>query len=188
MHARSITNIAAALCLASLSACVSGPTSNGTGRPDDPPAIGWLHGSCIALTDAAVVPGASVTVVTLDEPRRVVAARIVRLAEAADGCPPLLEDRREGNLAGGLSFYRVDPADGSALAIGVLAPVGVAAAPGAMPDIDGDGREDTFGHCATSEGIRFFVRAGPDGRLLWDGYYHLGYDVQSDCPEAVTGD
>jgi len=188
MRAHSITRIPTALCCVLLSACVSGAASDDIGSRDDPPAVGWLHGSCIALANDAVEPGTGVTVVTLDDPQRVVAARIVRRAEAADGCPALLEDRGGMNLANGLSFHLVAPADESGLAIGVLAPVGVTSTPAEVLDVDGDGRRDTFGHCATSEGIRFFVRAAGGGRRLWSGYYHLGYDVQPDCPEASADD
>lgn len=180
MRVHSIATIATLSCCAVLSACASG--TSGVGRSAEPPSIGWVHGPCIALADDAVVPGTSVTLVTLDPPQRTSAARVVRRAGAADGCPALLEDRGQANLADGLSFYRVEPADGDALAIGVLADAAIHPASSTLPDVDGDGRSDTFGHCATSEGIRFFVDANQDGRRLWSGYYHLGYDVQPDCP------
>lgn len=188
MRSRSIIkNVAAAISCALISACASGAIPVDAGGPVDAAAIGWLHGPCIALADDALVSGSGVAVVVLDEPQRVVAARIGRRAEAADGCPALLDDRREVNLAGGLSFYLVEPAAEGALAIGVPAPSGITSTRDVL-DIDGDGRDDTFGHCATSEGIRFFVRAARDGRPLWNGYYPLGYDVQPDCPEALTDD
>ncbi|WP_152597816.1 hypothetical protein [Novilysobacter arseniciresistens] len=190
MRNRFIRNIAATSCCALLAGCVSGVAADGFGsQPADEPTIGWLHGPCIALADDNVAPGSAVTVVTLDDPQRVAMARIEGRAEAAEDCPALIEDRREANLASGVSFYRVAPLDEAALAIGVLQSPGAAAGSEAALDINRDGRRDTYGHCATAEGIRFFVRGDPDGngRPLWTGYYYLGYDLQPDCSDDLAG-
>lgn len=136
-----------------------------------------------------MLPGTAVTVVALDGPERLVAGRVVGPAETAAGCPALLDDRREVNLAGGLSFYRVEPVEPVEpwqLAIGVVANAGMAMGNGAL-DIDGDGRGETFGYCATSEGVLFIVGAASDGRPLWEGEYHLGHPVRADCYDAVLG-
>ena len=84
--------------------------------------MGWLHGPCIALTDAGVASGTSVMIVTLGDPQQLAAARIKRRAAPGDHCPALNEDRRSTNLASGLAFYLVEPADAVALAIGMVGP------------------------------------------------------------------
>lgn len=141
------------------------------------PPIGWLHGGCIALADADVAAGTDVVLVSLDEPRQqVTPARIQGRVDVTDGCPPLLEDRRDANRAAGLSFYRVEPAPAGELAIGVLAgqlgPVDL----DAVLDTNGDGRTDTFSQCATAEGMQFSVWAdeAKRGEPLWRGYYYPG--------------
>jgi hypothetical protein len=184
MRSRHSLNIAMAISCALLPACVSGRiVGNSSDLRASATRIGWLHGPCIALDHGGVAPGTEVTVVALGGPQRVLSAHIGGHA-SSDACPALQEDRREANLAGGLSFYRIEPLDEAMLAIGVVGALPVDAS-GAAPDLDGDGRSDTFGHCATAEGVRFFVRAGPEsrGKPLWSGYYYLGYDLQPDCPD-----
>lgn len=168
-----------------LAACVSVPEQAAGEYAGGSPSIGWVHGPCIALADANVAPGTGVVMVTLDEPQQAVRARIGRRAGPGDACPPLEEDRREVNVASGLSFHLIEPGAADALAIGVLVPERTQAA-SATPDIDRDGVPDVFDHCATSEGIRFLVRSGASatGETLWDGYYYLGYDVEPDCPDG----
>lgn len=106
------------------------------------------------------------------------AARIQGRADGPDGCPALLEDRRDANRAHRLSFYRVEPA----LLSGSLPPADA----DAVLDTNGDGRRDTFSQCTTAEGVQFSVWADDvgQGEPLWSGYYYLGYDVQPDCPEG----
>lgn len=168
---------AAVLACLLLSACAS-VAKQGDGGP---PPIGWVHGPCIALAEADVAPGTMVMVVMLDGPQRAVQATVGRRAGPGDACPALDDDRREVNIAGGLSFYLIEPEASDGLAIGVLMPE---PAPDDALDVDHDGRRDVFEHCATSEGVRFRVRSGASGvgETLWSGYYHLGYDVEADCP------
>lgn len=164
-----------------LSACASVVKQDAGG----PPPIGWVHGPCIALAEADAAPGTGAVVVMLDGPQQVVHAKVGRRAGPGDACPALDDDRREVNVADGLSFYLIEPDASDGLAIGVLVPAPVMAPDDAL-DIDRDGRRDVFEHCATSEGVRFRVRSGAPGagETLWSGYYYLGYDVEADCPDT----
>lgn len=165
-----------------LAACASVTEQDGGG----PPPIGWVHGACIALAQTDAEPGSGVVLVMLDDSRQVVRAKLGRRAGPGDACPALEEDRRDVNLADGLSFHLVEePGAPDGLAIGVLVPETVRAPEDAL-DIDQDGRRDVFEHCASSEGVRFRVRsAGPGtAATLWSGYYYLGYDVEADCPDT----
>lgn len=183
---RSILRIVAVLVCSVLVACASttaGPAADASGPSSS---IGWLHEGCIALADAKVRAGTGVVLVSLEEPQRLTLAHIQGPADDPHVCPALLEDRRVANLAEGLSYYRVMPAT-EGLAIGVLSDEAGLADIESVLDIDGDGRRDAFGHCATTEGVRFTVWAGQSGQgePLWNGYYYLGYDVQADCPDVI---
>ena len=149
-------------------------------------AIGWLHGGCIALSDAGVAIGTGVALVSLHDPDQpVTRAHVQERVDGTDGCPALLPDRREANQISGLSFYRVEPAPEAELAIGVLyGHSGPAHAETAL-DTNADGRRDTFHQCTAVEGVQFSVWADEvgSGEPLWRGYYYLGYDVQPDCPD-----
>lgn len=177
----------AAATLMLLSSCVSTP------GPLSVPAssvvsqsIGWLHGGCIALPEADVAVGTGVVLVSLvGTEQQVMPARIQGRTDSPDDCPALLEDRRRTNLANGLSFYRVEPAPAE-MAIGVLSGSSPPADPGEVLDTNRDGRRDIFSQCTTAEGVQFSVwaKAVGQGEPLWRGYYYLGYDVESDCPQS----
>jgi hypothetical protein len=154
--------------------------------------VGWLHGPCMAISDAALAPGTPVTVVALDDPQSVLDARLGERTTAATGCWPLLEGRRETNTQGGATFYRVvlPPGTKVRLAIGVVEPrKPVAIANGtAEADLDGDGQPETFSECATAEGIRYGVWTGAPYRGVsrWSAYYFMDYEQQADCPPGAT--
>lgn len=151
-------------------------------------AIGWLHGNCLALAGSKPRIGSQVAVVALGDVQRIVAARITGKAVGADECIPLLDDRRAGNLREGLAFYRIDADAPVELGIGVVqSHADPVPAVSDLLDTNGDGRRDTFSHCATSEGVQFSVWADEARREtpLWSGYYYLGYDTEADCPEGT---
>lgn len=149
------------------------------------PVVGWLHGACIALPKADVRPGSAVAVVELGGPESIVDASIADRARSGETCYPLMDERREVNLASGLTFYRLELREPVELGIGIVrSKAGDKLPLEAVLDIDGDGRRDTFAHCATSEGVRFSTWSGPPyaGDPTWSGYYYLGYDTQANCP------
>ena len=52
-------------------------------------------------------------------------------------------------------------------------------------DLDGDGEDEYFRSCTSTEGIHFTVWSGKplDGKLRWHEYYYLGYDVSPTCEQ-----
>jgi hypothetical protein len=86
-------------------------------------------------------------------------------------------------------LYRIQPQNGDA--IGALAGAGALFAvlgrsdgpSRSGPDLDGDGTPELFRICSASEGLHFLVERGD--AVLWHAYYHLGLDVEPNCPERV---
>lgn len=169
----------------SLLACASAPGQETGPRSAPLPPIGWLHDSCMALADADVEPGTGIVLVTLERPQQIISARVGPRAAPDEGCTALLEDRRAVNAASGMTFYTVLPKlEGLAIGVLVNEPAG---SPTDQLDVDRDGARDVFGHCATSEGVRFFIHPGDAGKHepLWTGQYHLGYEVEADCADSM---
>jgi hypothetical protein len=86
-------------------------------------------------------------------------------------------------------FYRIEPQDPKS--IEALAGAGALfavldapeAAPGRGIDLDGDGTPERFRICTSGEGLHFVVEGGE--AVLWHAYYHLGLDVEPDCPDRI---
>ena len=56
-------------------------------------------------------------------------------------------------------------------------------------DLDGDGQQEYFRFCKSTEGMHLTVWTGKpiSGKLRWHQYYYLGYDIAPDCSEAELG-
>jgi hypothetical protein len=86
-------------------------------------------------------------------------------------------------------FYRIQPQDSQALkaVAGAGALFVILNAPpagdGRGIDLDGDGTPERFRICSSNEGLHFVVERGE--AVLWHAYYHLGLDVEPDCPERI---
>jgi hypothetical protein len=145
--------------------------------------VGWLDNGCLAIGNEALEAGVPVTIVTFDAAVPYVQGRIIGRTDSAERCPPLLADRRAVNATGGRVFYLVESSGSPSVALGVGV-IGAAPRKGSGVDVDGNGTEEQFTHCTTSEGISFGVWAGTPYRStqLWKGYAYLGYDVAADCP------
>jgi hypothetical protein len=89
------------------------------------------------------------------------------------------------------SLYVVSLAPGSSWSGGAVIavvepPEDVAKVDGVVAtDLDGDGARESFGVCASSEGLHYLVWTGSalDGRLRWHRYLYLGYDLEPSCTE-----
>jgi hypothetical protein len=167
--------------------CSSASLMRSSGRKRDlDGVVGWLHGNCIAVKNPEVLSGTRLVVVRLDNGQEIVPSEILRKASDEEECYALTEDRRKVNTDGGLHFYTVTADKPIELGIGVIQMENdTTFTETKIVDLNGDGSQDTFSQCATSEGIQFSVwdAAAYESNLIWSGYYYLGYDTEANCPE-----
>jgi len=59
---------------------------------------------------------------------------------------------------------------------------------GIAADLDGDGRQEIFRTCTSSEGVHLTIWKGAalKGKRRWHGYDYLGYDVTANCTASET--
>ena len=151
--------------------------------------IGWLHGNCLAIKAPDLEGRTKLSVVSLGKPQVALEAEIIQRTESGAECHALLQERKDVNNSEGNVFYKVVPASKSplGLAIGIIGLKGVLrTTDGAVhADLNGDGHEDYFTECSTSEGVQFNVWADAPykNKALWSAYYYLGYDTEPNCPE-----
>lgn len=129
---------------------------------------GWLVEGCLALPARDLQVPRDFALVDFAHDQRRVHGVVIRKAVDKDHCPALLPGRRDVNEASGNAFYVVKLGAPSDLGIGIV---------GKTPT-----EKLSFGHCATSEGIRFTVTRG--SQRVWSGYYYLGYDVEPSCADS----
>lgn len=130
--------------------------------------MGWLHGKCLAIKDPHIPAHSKLSIILLDEPQSVNTGEVLGPATSGEQCYPLLEDRRTANIGTGYSFYLVNTKAQVNLAIGSVG-----------KEIDTHGYN--YSYCTTSEGVQFSTSEG--SKTIWSGYYYLGYDSESTCPE-----
>lgn len=143
--------------------------------------VGWLHGRCFAIQNAGLKENVELLIVNLDS-QALSVAKIGHKASGGEECYALLDDRKTINMQSGGSFYTVDSGKPIEMAIGLL-PSGQKAKNGRL-DLNRDGKEDSIHYCSTAEGMQFSVWEGEayQSRMLWSGYYYLGYDIEETCP------
>ncbi len=130
--------------------------------------MGWLHGNCLAIKDSHIPAHSKLSIILLDEPKSVSTGEVLGPAKSGEQCYPLLEDRRMANIGTGYSFYLVNTKAQINLAIGTV-------------DKEIDTHRYNYSYCTTSEGVQFSANEG--SKTIWSGYYYLGYDSESTCPE-----
>lgn len=130
--------------------------------------MGWLHGNCLAIKDSHIPIHSKLSIILLDETQSVNKGEVLGLATSGEQCYPLLEDRRMINVDAGYSFYRVNTKAQVNLAIGSVSK-GI------------DTHRYSYSYCTTVEGVQFSTSEG--GKVIWSGYYYLGYDSESTCSE-----
>jgi len=150
--------------------------------------IGWLHGSCLAISNPALVAGTPVAVVIMGEPQNVRQARIGKRTDSPEMCQALKEGRAAINAKSGRFFYLLETGSiGSTdMGFGIVAPpVNPDVVNGfARVDLDQNGRSEVFSSCATTEGVKFTVWTDKayQGEPRWSGYYYLDYEMKPTCP------
>ena len=154
--------------------------------------IGWLHGNCLAIKTDGLKKGTKLAVVSLGKPQVLLEAEIIQRTKSGEECYALLEERKDVNMSGGNIFYSVAPASKAPLelAVGIVGlKEGFTTTDGTIhADVSGDGHQDYFTQCSTSEGVQFNVWSGSPykGKALWSAYYYLGYDTEPNCPENTS--
>lgn len=142
--------------------------------------IGWFHGNCLAIQNPDIQKGSEINLVSTGDKVTVIKAKIMEKVFDDTHCWPLSADRRHVNVdTGKVSFYRLFTDTELNLGIGIMVNQGNESE---ILDINRDGVTDKLYSCASSEGIHFKVYNGTTDRLIWAGYYYLGYDIEANCP------
>jgi hypothetical protein len=150
--------------------------------------IGWLHGPCLAISNAKLTPGTPVAVVIMGDPQTVERAQIQGQTTSSEICSALIPGRAKLNAKPGISFYALGPGNiaNTDMGIGIVAPPANPTVVNGLVrvDLDRDGGSEVFFSCTTSEGIKFSIWTDKayQGEPRWSGYYYLGYDVTPNCP------
>ncbi len=147
--------------------------------------IGWIEDNCFAVKNSNLSSGTEIVIVKLYETQETVMAKIVRKTDSDKECSALVEYRRDVNLWNDQNFYLISSEEPVIIGIGIIQTKKdkILNAKGIL-DLNKDGVKDALNHCTTSEGIQFNIweKEAYKSKLIWRGYYYLGYDTESDCP------
>ncbi len=153
--------------------------------------VGWFYDHCLVIKAPNLSKGTVVTLVDVEVTKNMLRSKIIAPAKNADECPPLAEDRKDVNSEGGKSFYLISKPTQTEATFNFGIAVVLDGQNGSLPisetfDLNNDGVLDSFSFCATSEGISFDVWSATPykSKNIWNGYYYLGYDIESNCPEG----
>jgi hypothetical protein len=150
--------------------------------------IGWIHNKCIAIKNNSIKKGEEIAFVSFDTEQQILTGTILDKTVDGSNCPALLDDRKTINTSEGYTFYTILTESKLDLAIGLVGKATNFKHENkiVMADVNGDGKQDVFTQCASSEGIHFSIWSEKPyvGEPLWSGYYYLGYDIEPNCPET----
>lgn len=138
--------------------------------------------ACLSIHNPSLPPNTGVRIVTTSPPQAESDAHILK-SDAT--CP---------NTNTGVNNYDVSAgAAGLAPSMPAIALVGFSGKFNRQgdlisADLDGDGQDEFFRSCTSTEGIHFTVWSGKplDGKIRWHEYYYLGYDVSPNCEQKET--
>jgi len=148
---------------------------------------------CLAFANASISSGTRVTLV--DQPAAGLAFNTPAVAQATveERLPADCDDGHmlTGELsASGPTYYRLRldaEWKGNGYVFAIIRPVGVIAVKGSNVegDLDGDGTNESFRICLSSEGAHYQVWTGAPltGRPRWHWYVYAGYDTEANCTE-----
>ena len=151
---------------------------------------------CLAVFDTSITPRTRVTLVdqpaSPKPPGRIPVASVkeARVVEhLSQACDKGLSGSNNNGVAP--SFYHVATADGTmpftGMVFAILDPPGpVVVRDGHVEaDLDGDGVQESFRVCNSSENVHFMFWTGSpaEGRPRWHGNYYVGYDMVPSCTE-----
>lgn len=142
--------------------------------------IGWFHGNCIAIYNKNIPKGTEINIIPIEDHVTAIKAKILDKISDDSQCNALSADRKYVNIADDkVYFYKLFADTVLDIGIGIL---NDSENKFEIYDINKDGVNDKFHSCTSSEGIHFKIFDGITKNLIWNGYYYLGYDIESNCP------
>ena len=149
------------ICLVALTACSDKMTGKEAaqkmGKTNITSQIGWAHNNCIAIKNTAIKAGEKLTLVSFEAEQQLLDGVIVGKTDDGAKCPALLDDRKEINKSEGYTFYVIKTDNKVNMAIGLIGKNIQFKKVNKLvtADINGDGKQDYFSQCVSSEGIHF---------------------------------
>jgi hypothetical protein len=143
------------------------------------------HRNCLTIANDSLQVGTRLAVVSPRLPQSVDTAVIVAKRERA--CSEPGDERGTAHLANA-SYYNIEFSDSvefigpTIVLAGKINPFTVQDST-VIVDLDGDGHQERFHECTSSEGGHYFVFTGPTRR--WHAYYYVPYDVEPNCSDAL---
>lgn len=150
--------------------------------------IGWIHGTCLAIRNGKLKPGATVQIVQLSNPQKIFNAKLMGIVDSNSQCLALLSNRAKINKQDGRYFYNLDfnKESQNIMSVGLIGPALKAKNVNHTVELDlnDDGIREHVSMCLTNEGVQFYISSYHvfDEKALWSDYYYLGYDNQPTCP------
>jgi hypothetical protein len=141
---------------------------------------------CLTIKNSTLTRGTLVYLIDLTMPQSVVHAA-VQQADPASCMRTDVSDKASSRYE-----LRILPGESgfSAPAVGIVNAVRplIISRGLVRGDLDGDGHQEYFRECTSSEGVHLSVWTGKPlvGRRRWHAYYYLGYDVDPDCTSKDT--
>lgn len=163
--------IALTLPLTLLTSCMMVETTKNSERSQASQHIGWMVKGCLAIHNHDLRLGDSVVIHSRDKDKRDLKGTIASRATGAQGCDPLLEDRRSVNLLTGAAFYHVAVPSTENQPAPELSIV--------TTDKGFSTRGLDYHYCFTSKGVNFSVVKGKVA--LWQGYYFVATQIPATC-------
>ncbi|NME71555.1 hypothetical protein [Flammeovirga aprica] len=136
--------------------------------------IGLIYNDCIA-SEKDNLSGEEVNVFYKKE---VGIGHLIRkvVAQNSESSCEMFQLERDMNFSEETNFYTVENNQDIGWGIGVISSEKLS-----FLDLDNDNIEDSINICTTSEGIQLKVLNKETEAVLWEHYYYLGYDLESDC-------
>ncbi len=148
---------------------------------------------CLMVFNSSVNPGTKVVLVDQPDPNQFVDKPSVNDASVVQPVPENCSDKPPEIDKNGKSpsFYRIQTSvkewEANDFVIGILEPPSpIVLRDGKVEgDLDGDGTNESFHVCPSSEGLHYQVWTGPplEGRKRWHRYVYLGEAVTPTCTE-----
>ena len=130
--------------------------------------VGWIDGNCLAIYNDSLEKGRLISV--LDYKNKIIQVKILKTVTNSEECDALFEERKSVNQNNNQKFYLLNTSNELVMGIGMLKEKW-------YTKLD----KLSFTHCSSLEGIHYKLQEKKSKKLLWNGYYYLGYEMESTC-------